>query len=389
LHSANWQAWQSPPVAEFGQAQKALGAEDALLAYTLTEESLVIFAATDKARHFQHLNYPLKRMEADIEELCDEMSLLQSQVLGELSSEELSSRAAGFAWPRMIEDQLERLHACLEKLFAILIVPVLPVILGKKHFIIIPHGPLHRVPWAALRGAGRYLVESHSISLLPSASLGIALKSRAASESGQAIFFGNPDREHESLRLPGAEREVEAAFQVLNAGPSPFTGSSATKSALFEHAPNARLLHLACHHFFDASAPLFSFLKLAGESGSQFVYAFEVAELRLSSELVTLSACESGRSRIGTGDEQYGIVRAFLAAGARSVVSTLWNIEDDSAAALFTDFYSTAGRLGLAEALAATQRNMLKNPSYSLPNFWAPYVLSGEWNKPLMFARNN
>jgi CHAT domain-containing protein len=108
-----------------------------------------------------------------------------------------------------------------------------------------------------------------------------------------------------------------------------------------------------------------------------------VSELRLEAQLAVLSACETARSHVVAGDEQYGMIRSFLAAGVRSIVSTLWAIEDQSAVHLFSLFYQESTQRPLAQALANAQRGMMKTPPYDLPYFWAPYVLSGEWDRPL------
>ena len=107
--------------------------------------------------------------------------------------------------------------------------------------------------------------------------------------------------------------------------------------------------------------------------------------MALVADLVTLSACNSGRSGIASGDEQLGMVRAFLAAGTHSVISTLWPTDDEASAEFFGAFYQNARVLGLAAALAEAQRNLLADPWYQLPYFWAPYVLTGQWDKPLQF----
>ncbi len=122
---------------------------------------------------------------------------------------------------------------------------------------------------------------------------------------------------------------------------------------------------------------MLSFLKLAGENGSDFLYAFEIAETPIHAKLVILSACETGLSRVETGDEQFGLVRAFLAAGAQSTISTLWPIEDESASLLFTHFYQNLKEHSVAEALARAQRTLLCNPRFELPIFWAGYLASG------------
>lgn len=343
----------APPSIE--EVQRVLDRDEALLAYHVTDDGIVVFAADRERMHFQHLPYARERLARDVEEINGAI------------------RDPALAEPR----------AALEKLFAILIAPVLSVAEAKRHWTIVPHGPLHGLPWAALRGRGRYLIEQHSLSVLPSAAFAVVLARSAATAARVAVFFGDPDPDDADLALPGARAEVERACDTLRAGPPPFLGAQATKGELLARAPSARLLHIASHHCFDHAAPLLSFLKLAGSDGADFLYVLELADLHLQAQLVTLSACDTGLSRVETGDEQYGIVRAFLAAGARSVVSTLWPIEDQSAAQLFSDFYERARRMPLARALAESQRQLRGDPAFAHPYFWAPYVLSGQWSEPL------
>ncbi len=376
-YRTNWQPQQSPSAVSFETAQKFLSQDDALLVYLVTDKSIVIFVATDQVRHFQHLNYSRENILNDMDELHEALEEVQEQVRV-FRTEEWFSRGPHDSWPVTIAQTMKRLHRVSEKLYAVLVAPVLAVIDQKPHWVIVPHGSLHRLPWAALRNAGRYLVEQHSISLLPSSSVGVALVAREPPAADEAVFFADMDP-----KLPGAQAEVQAVNKALQMKLSPFT----TKSEFLQSAPKARLIHLACHHRFDKSAPLLSFLKLAGDEGSNFLYAFEVAELSLSAQLVSLSACESGRSHIATGDEQIGMAPEFLTAGAHSVVSTLWSVDDESSAVFFAEFYKHACENALGQALAITQRQLLRNPRYELPYFWAPYVVSGQWTKPLTFRQ--
>lgn len=385
VYRTDWQPHQSPPVMDFQEVQQCLGHDEALVSYFVMEESVVIFVATAQAIHFQHLAYSRAHLAREVEALCTSINtswaLLRSdQTIAEEWFEREEPQAP---WPSALREVMQRLVQRLEKLYALLIVPVLAVIAETPHWLIVPHGPLHRVPWAALRGAGHYVIEQHTVSLLPSASLYAALKSVPPPTAGEALFFADPDPDDEDLQLPGAQDEVQAGYATCQAGPPPFIGPTATKRAFLAQASRAGILHFACHHVPDASAGLLSFLKFAGEHGADFLYAFEITDMELAARLVVLSACESARSRIHTGDEQMGLVRAFLAAGARSVISTLWSIEDQSAARLFAHFYQHAHEHRLAEALAMAQRTLLAHPHYTLPFFWAPYVLSGIWNTSL------
>jgi|GEM_PF-3550147 len=388
VQRAHWTKYQSPQVAGLKDAQSILGPDDALLIYWAACDSLIIFALTQKDIHFQHLTYTLKQLEGDVKEIAREIFALQNWLLDPLTTDEWFGRSEANNWPTEIAKRMERLTRRLEEAYALLVAPVLSVVDERKHWIIIPNGPLHQLPWAALRTPRQYLIEKHSICLLPSTSSGLALKNRMSVKGGKALFLADPDSDDWALRLPFSQVEVRAAYQLFKAGPEPFIGQNATKTNLKEHLESVRLLHLACHHVFNASIPQLSFLKLAGSSGADNLYAFEISELSLTAELVSLSSCQSGLSHVETGDEQYGIVRAFLAAGAQSVISTLWSIEDESAATFFAQFYRMARQQSLGEAMRQAQLYLLKDPRYCLPSFWAPYTLSGCWNKLLDFSHN-
>lgn len=380
-----WLGRQSPPLANLTALQQLLTPQEALISYLCAYDGLVIFSITHDSVHFQNLNLPLPRLQEAIDHTCQAMAELQDEVLDLFLAEQWFNRAPQAPWPRRVAGRMNTLQQHLDQLFALLIAPILPAVAAQTHWVIIPNGPLHRVPWAALHSRDGYLVEARTLSLLPSASVGAALATLASPETERPVMaLGAPDPDDSMLGLPAARREVEMVQNLFPGSLPPFLGEQANKTNFLRWASTAQLLHLACHHCFDGRAPLLSFLKLFGERGDQFLFAFEIADLELQAGLVTLSACESGRSQIATGDEQFGIVRSFLAAGAQSVISSLWHIQDQSASIFFGDFYRLARQAPLGQALAETQRRMLALPQYQLPCFWAPYVLTGKWRDRLV-----
>jgi CHAT domain-containing protein len=145
----------------------------------------------------------------------------------------------------------------------------------------------------------------------------------------------------------------------------------ALRAALAEPAA-ADVLHLACHGQFRADSPWFSALQLADGP----LTLREAAGLPLAGRTVVLSACETGLSRIAPGDELVGLVRGFLAAGAPTVLSTLWTVDDSTTASLMRTFYARllAGRPA-REALREAQ--VLLREEHPHPYHWAPFVLHG------------
>lgn len=391
LYSTRWSINLLSPTALHSEIQKCLRPDDAIIVFQVCDDAIVVFALTSEAMNFQHVPYARDKLAADVQQTCNTMAVLEGRSLARLSSallrREWWSRRPGQPHPSEIEQPYRQLLSLLQKLFSILIAPILPALEPKKNWVIVPHGPLHRVPWAALWTGSRFVIEGHNFALLPSASFAPTIARHGAQSGGKGAFlFGAPDQPGDPLALPGAVAELEAAALTLGLPTSPQVGASAKKELFYEQAPYAGLIHVAAHHFFDGSAPGLSFLKLAGDEGSRFVYACEVAEMQLAAQLAVLSACDTARSYVVTGDEQYGMVRSFLAAGVHSVISTLWAIEDQSATQFFSEFYQGSVGAPLIEALANAQRTMMKTSPYDLPYFWAPYVLSGEWGERLQLT---
>ena len=157
----------------------------------------------------------------------------------------------------------------------------------------------------------------------------------------------------------------------------PLLGNNATVTHVKDACSKARIIHFACHGHFSASSPLGSGLKLA----DRWLTVRDIYSMRLQAELVTLSGCETGRNLITAGDELMGLLRGFLAAGARSLLVSLWRVNDESTANLMADFYSlwhatTTSKMPLAGALREAQLRLRKQ--YAHPAFWAPFILVGK-----------
>ena len=239
--------------------------------------------------------------------------------------------------------------------------------LDSEQLIIVPYGPLHGAPFHALYDGQSYLIERYEISYAPSATVMARCEARPRRPLEQALVVGVPD-----AGIPYVTQEAETVA-ALFPGARLLQGQEATMPALRAAAPGRDLLHLACHGMFRADNPLFSALRL----GDGWLTVAEAAELGLEAGTVTLSACESGRSRVVEGDELLGLARAFLGSGAASLVVSLWLVNDASTAQLMEGFYRClqAGQ-SKAAALRAAQRALLATNPH--PYYWAPFVLVGQ-----------
>jgi len=147
-----------------------------------------------------------------------------------------------------------------------------------------------------------------------------------------------------------------------------------------------RIVHFATHGLLDDQHPELSglVLSLVDESGNSkdgFLRLNEIYNLRLTADLVVLSACQTGLGKEVRGEGLIGLTRGFMYAGARSVAASLWKVDDVATRELMKRFYTKMFRSGLrpAAALRAAQLEMLKTQQWQAPYYWAGFVLQGEW----------
>jgi CHAT domain-containing protein len=246
--------------------------------------------------------------------------------------------------------------------------------------VIVPHGMLHQVPFQALRGPKGYLIEERPISYMASGSTLAHLLRRARGERQQMLALGNPDLGSPRLALVGAEREVE---QIKAFFPSAeiYIKQEATKERLLARAPESQLVHVAAHAQVDEIDPLYSVIRLARSPKMPGdLEAHEVYDMNLSrTGMVVLSACDSGLARVSRGDELWGFTRSFFAAGTRTLVVSLWPVEDAATAQLMQGFYDDLRRSAAHEALRAAQLSLLQDTRTAHPFFWAAFSVVGDW----------
>jgi CHAT domain-containing protein len=271
----------------------------------------------------------------------------------------------------------------LRRLYAYLIAPLedAGLLTGKTRLVIVPHMELHYAPFAAFLTAGpreQFLVQRYELSFAPSASVWLTLAERGRQESrGVLAFAPRVDA------LPGSAQEV-AAIRARMSDVLVATGSDASEVAFRRDAPQMRIVHLATFGVLNKQNPLFSFVELQrGGSHDGVLEVNEIFGLNLRADLVVLSACQTAlgsgtQADVPPGDDWVGLTRAFLHAGARQVLATLWPVDDWATAAFMERFYSELSRgISPARALTATQRAMSASSAMADPFYWAGFLLVG------------
>jgi CHAT domain-containing protein len=247
-----------------------------------------------------------------------------------------------------------------------------------RRLIVVPHGPLHYLPFQALRRPGRgWLVEDLEVTTLPSASVLRFTREKVRARPGPMLAVGNPDLRDPFLDLRWAEREARFLGEQFPDAVV-LIRADASRANVLERLPGARYLHFATHAELSEDDPLGSAIRLApagahdGRLEVQEIYGWD-----LGTELVVLSACETGLGEVSQGDEIVGMTRAFIYAGAPSVITTLWRVDDRASFALMRRFYRALARgEGKAAALRRAQLDTLAE--FPHPYFWAAYQLTGE-----------
>jgi CHAT domain-containing protein len=255
-----------------------------------------------------------------------------------------------------------------------LIRPLDGALTGAK-LTIAPHGVLHYLPFAALPNGNGYLIDRFELRLIPSANTLVYLRAEPPKKLGQLLALGNPDLGERRLDLPNAQTEAMAVAAMFPDSRALVRGD-ASKTAVKELANGFTMLHFATHGRFDANAPLSSGLYLAkGNESDGVLTVGDLYSLRWDVDLVTLSACETGLGKVANGDDVIGLTRGFLYAGARSIVASLWEVDDAATAQLMESFYRNLAANGKREALRLAQIETRER--YPQLWYWAAFNILG------------
>jgi CHAT domain-containing protein len=339
-----YSARRQVPARSLADVQQRLAPHAVLLSYFVASTKSLLFVA-------RRDSFEMLTLDAGRDELRDAVR-----------------RFRAFSDPLGGDPDLEDLHRMLVKTML-----ERRLLVAADSVIVVPHGPLHYLPFAALTDGKTTFGSDHVISYLPGADL-VGAPSRPAQPLVARVFAHS--REGSDL-LVHAEEEAAAVGKTY--GVVPAMASSSTESRLREAMTQAHVVHVAAHAMLNSAQPNFSRLLLAADGehdglvNVHELYGLDMGQL----DLVVLSACHTQIGPLSAGDDVVGLHRAFLQAGAKSVIASLWPVDDESSALLMSRFHVLlrAGR-GKAKALAEAQREVRKQ----FPNArdWAAFVLNGD-----------
>lgn len=399
-------ALRQPQPLDLATARNVLDPGTLALSYSVGKERTVLFAVTREGE-FQAQVLPIgeEALRRDVERLL----------------EQVRSPAA----PTDLEPIARSLYRAL-------IAPVADLVERSERVLILPDGPLHRLPFGALirdpgresPGRGQFLTEWKPLHIALSLTVyGTRSSGGAPSAAGPARLVAFADPQYPAGPVPSAVREpvrraLGPGLRGFNWAPLPhsrreveriaevfpearlYLGAEATEERAKSVSRDVRVLHFATHGYVDDRTPLDSALVLTIPEGlpegrdNGLLQVWEILEsVRLDADLVVLSACESALGRELSGEGMIGLTRAFQYAGARSVVASLWSVADQVTAELMARFHRhRAAGLAKDEALRRAQIELIREPiritaadgqtqeiEASSPFFWAAFQLFGDW----------
>jgi CHAT domain-containing protein len=395
--SATQSTAESPTLAQIQQIARTQAAT--LVEYTIihdanNKESELLIWVVQPDGEIQSVRQDLKSLQSTLEmfakdSACPNSSLLPGHELASLIQATHCNIRAAIYSNNDVSPQLKQLHQLLIQPIAGLL-PKNP----NARVIFIPHRQLYIVPFSALLDTdGKYLIEKHTILTAPSIQVLDSthqLKQRNVGSVKEIVVVGNPTMPTQQELgnssnpldpLPDAQKEAIAIANLFNT--QALTGDQATKAAILQQLPQARIIHLATHAEANDNQGLKSWIALAPAGKDDgLLTAEEIFNLygppqpnRLQAELIVLSACTTGRGQV-TGDGVIGLSRSLIAAGIPSVVVSLWSVQDPATEFLMKEFYNNL-QLGKAQALRKAMLKTMKEYS-DKPGAWAAFTLIGE-----------
>ncbi len=337
-------------IAEIDSVQADLPERTTLIEYFTTGDEVLAFVVS-------RTDAKVVRRLSPISEILKAQTRLRFQ----LNQFALGREYVTVYFEQILESTKFRLRELYERLMAPFIRDI-----RTPHIIVVPHGLLHFLPFHAFYDGEKYLIDEYEVSYAPSASIKKYCLERGEIAGESPLLVGASDQ---NAPLIGEEisrlNELFADARVLH-------DAQATRAAFIENSKASSFLHIATHVIFRHDNPMFSSFKLA----DGWFTALDLFSIVCETNLVTLSGCQSGMNQVTGSDDLLGFTRGFLYAGARSLLLSLWNVNDESTTALMVNFYREWQK-GAAKSTALRSAMLAVRADHPHPFYWAPFLLVG------------
>ncbi len=372
--------------------------ETAILEYAVNSERLLAFFITENRHWVQQ--YSLKELSEtrglDLKKLVQDF---KDAILSQADREEMNLRSS--------------------PLYELLLQPFEKQLDSYENLLIVPDGALAYLPFEAIRIDNGYLIERFNIKYTPSVTSLTLLKDPVREQEKELLAVAGSEvmnidsetgrRVSSYSALPSTLIEVDSIASHFSSVTT-LKEEQVTEQALKQHLNSPyKYIHMAAHGYIDEDQPAQSGLRLTGTQGMDasseddgLLKSSEIYRLNLSSDMVVLSACNTGLGKVVKGEGMLGLQRSFFYAGTSTVVVSLWNVYDRSTASLMNEFYKSilnknysskiswwdkmARRIGWddsipfgekASAMRTAKLKMINHPLYNHPVYWAPFIVVG------------
>jgi len=363
---------------EFRKRKKQIPKDMALLSYLPGEKQLYIFMATNDTVIAKVINISREQLAKDVNSV---MSIVRIQQ-GSFGKLELGKEEQERKELVSTVKQTDKMMIPFEELYHYLISPVAAEIAGKKKLCIIPNGPLSYIPFQLLGKTlqnGKFSLLANQFSIFYTNSTDMLLRTLEGGEKDYNILaFGNPDKS-----LPSTEKEV-TDIKKLFPNASIYTRDDATEDKAKFADVKFNVMHFATHGNLDYEDFSKSYLTMASnpskhEDGRLTLEELWGMEVMNHLNIVVLSACQTAVTKGSNESSPVSPASGFLQNGVKSVVATLWKVDDEATALLIGDFYKNIKTMDAVDALRISQINLSHNPKFASPYFWAGAILMGDW----------
>lgn len=349
----------------------------AVVAYLMGDNQLYVFVASKEAVNAKVIEISRNDLEKKVVKLyrfLKDSSIPQS--LGEIDPKTMTVKDKSKELE--FETHLKPFMDLSSELFDILIAPIQDEIKGKSKLSIIPYGKLYYLPFESLadnnnNNFSSFLGEEYSIFYI--SSLDVFSNDPAMSGDLKLIAFGNADN-----TLPNAEIEVKDLKQIFT-DTEIYLRDDASKDRVKKIKAPFNAIHFATHGNLDYSKPNESYLTLAGgDNGKLTIKEINSLTNLYNFNLVTLSACKTAVSEELVKGWYINPANAFFEVGVRTVVASLWQVDDEATSLLMKSFYENLKTMNKIEALRKAKISLSKNPKYAYPYYWSSFILVGDYD---------
>lgn len=335
---------------DFATIDRALGPGRALIEFFMADGDVIAFSLLDGELEVTHAANAMARVEQLVVELHFQCR----------------RRLRGNPSGGIAERMQQRCDDVLGELYELLVAPLPAAVRTAQSWLLVGHGALAGIPFHALNDGTNALIDSKSIAVAPSAAVALRPRAPRTARTG-TLIVGVSDNAAPEIR---AEAKAIAAMHTEKNSQSLFE-EAATANAVLEALATVNVAHIACHGRFLSGSPRSSGLRLA----DRWLTVRDVNELRDGPSVVVLSGCETGLQPQAGADELLGLTAGFAAAGAHSIVASLWSVHDEASTQLMTSLHESIAQsrsvsVSLREAQLAL-RELLPHPA-----FWAPFFCS-------------